>query len=82
MRIPQARILEWVAVSSSRGSSQSKDRTQVSPHYGQILYHLSTRETQLGEGTQRQGSEGKRFLATFREAPQVVLQVEEEEEAG
>ena len=45
MRIPQARILEWVAVSSSRGSSQSKDQTQVSPHYGQILYHLSTRET-------------------------------------
>ena len=43
---------------------------------------MEIRETQLGEGTQRQGSEGRRFLATFREAPQVVLQVEEEEEAG
>ena len=28
--IPQARILEWVAISSSRGSSQPRDRTCVS----------------------------------------------------
>ena len=28
--ILQARILEWVAVSFSRGSSQPRDRTQVS----------------------------------------------------
>ena len=28
--IPQARILEWVAVPFSRGSSQPRDRTQVS----------------------------------------------------
>ena len=27
----QARILEWVAISYSRGSSQPRDRTQVSP---------------------------------------------------
>ena len=30
MRILQARILEWVAMPSSRGSSQSRDQTQVS----------------------------------------------------
>ena len=30
MRILQARILEWVAEPWSRGSSQPKDRTQVS----------------------------------------------------
>ena len=30
MGILQARILEWVAISSSRGSSQSRDWTQVS----------------------------------------------------
>ena len=30
MGILQARILEWVAMPSSRGSSQPKDRTQVS----------------------------------------------------
>ena len=29
-RISQARILEWVAISSSRGSSQPRDRTLVS----------------------------------------------------
>ena len=29
-RIPQARILEWVAMPSSRGSSRPRDRTQVS----------------------------------------------------
>ena len=28
--IPQARILEWVAISFSRGSFQLRDRTQVS----------------------------------------------------
>ena len=28
--ILQARILEWVAISSSRGSSQSRDQTHVS----------------------------------------------------
>ena len=30
IRILQARILEWVAMSSPRGSSQPKDQTQVS----------------------------------------------------
>ena len=29
-RILQARILEWVAIPFSRGSSQPRDRTQVS----------------------------------------------------
>ena len=29
--ILQARMLEWVAISSSRGSSQPRDQTQVSP---------------------------------------------------
>ena len=40
-----ARILEWVATLSSRGSSQPRDRTQVSNlgllRCRQILYHLS-----------------------------------------
>ena len=47
--IYQARILEWVAISSSRGSSRPKDRTQVSCifHIGrQILYRWATREAQ------------------------------------
>ena len=39
--ILQARILEWVAFPFSRGSSQPRDRTQVSHIAGQILYQLS-----------------------------------------
>ena len=37
--ILQARTLEWVAVSSSRGSSQPRDQTCVSCIGRQILYH-------------------------------------------
>ena len=37
----QARILEWVAMPSSRGSSQPRDQTQSLPHCRQILYQLS-----------------------------------------
>ena len=35
--IPQARILEWVAISFSRGSSRPRDRTQVSHIAGRHL---------------------------------------------
>ena len=42
--IPQARTLERVAISFSRGSSQPKDQTYVSCNGGQILYHWLTRE--------------------------------------
>ena len=43
-----ARILEWVAISSSRGSSQLRDQTWVSCHScigKRILYHLATWES-------------------------------------
>ena len=43
----QARILEWVAVSSSRGSSQPRDRTWVSCTAGRFFYHRATREALL-----------------------------------
>ena len=45
--ILQARILEWVAMSSSRGSSQPRDQTLRSPsllwllHCRQILYPIT-----------------------------------------
>jgi len=35
----QARTLEWVAISSTRGSSQPRDLTRVSSIGRQILYH-------------------------------------------
>ena len=46
-RILQARILEWVAISFSRGFSQPRDQTQVScgSYIGRhILYHWATWE--------------------------------------
>ena len=43
--ILQARILEWVAFSFSRGSSQCRDRTQVSLIAGRFFTSWATRET-------------------------------------
>ena len=40
----QARVLEWVAISFSKGSSQPRDRTQVSRTAGRHFYWLSYRE--------------------------------------
>ena len=42
--ILQARILEWVAFPFSRGSSQHRDRTQVSPLQADSfpLHHLGS----------------------------------------
>ena len=37
----QARILEWVAISFSWGSSQLRDQTHVCPHCWWVLYQLS-----------------------------------------
>ena len=44
--ILQARILEWVAIPFSRGSSQPKDRTQVSHIAGKFFTSWATREAQ------------------------------------
>ena len=44
--ILQARILEWVAILFSRGSSQPKDWTQVSHTAGGFLTSWATREAQ------------------------------------
>ena len=45
-RILQARILEWVAFPFSRGSSQPRDRTQVSCISGTFFTSWATREAQ------------------------------------
>ena len=42
--ILQARILEWVAISFSRGSSQPRDRSQVSHIAGGFFIVWATRE--------------------------------------
>ena len=46
MAILQARILKWVAMPFFRGSSQPRDRTQVSRIEGGFLTSLGTREAQ------------------------------------
>ena len=46
--ILQARMLEWVAVPFSRGSSQPRDQTQVFHIARWILYHLSHQGFQGG----------------------------------
>ena len=42
--ILQGRILEWVAISFSRGSSQPRDQTQVSRIAGRCFTLWATRE--------------------------------------
>ena len=42
--ISQERILEWVATSFSRGSSQARDQTHISCIGRRILCHWATRE--------------------------------------
>ena len=43
--ISQSRILEWLAVSFTRGSSRPRDPTQVSCSGRQILYPWATCDT-------------------------------------
>ena len=43
-RTLQARILEWVTISSSRGSSQPRGQTHISCIGRWVLYHWATRE--------------------------------------
>ena len=49
--ILQARILEWVAISFSRGSSQARDRTLFFCTAGRLFTHWGTREA--GHGRQQ-----------------------------
>ena len=48
--ILQARILEWVAISFSRGPSQPRDRTSVSYTAGRFFTIWATREINLAKG--------------------------------
>ena len=45
----QARILEWVAISFSRGSSQPRDQTRVSSIAGRLFTVWAIRESYLNE---------------------------------
>ena len=52
----QARILEWVAISSLRGFSQSRDWTYIPCMGREILYHWATEEARI---TYRAATKGR-----------------------
>ena len=54
----QARILEWVAISFSRGSSQPRDRTLVSCNAGRRFTIWATREAQVRGKVPQNHSQG------------------------
>ena len=49
--ILQARVLEWVAISFSRGSARPRDRTRVSCIPGRGFNLWATREAQYADDT-------------------------------
>ena len=53
--LSQARILEWVAIFFSRGSSRPRDRTQVSRIAGRLFALWATRDAYLGDSYLLQG---------------------------
>ena len=57
--ISQARILEWVAISSSRGSSRPRDRTHVACIGRQILSHCTAWEPQGTANSETNMGQGK-----------------------
>ena len=60
--ILQARILEWIAFSFSRGSSQPRYRTQVSCKAGRFFTSWATREAQYQSGLAYPFSRGSSWL--------------------
>ena len=71
--ILQARILEWVAMPSSRGSSQPRDRTQCLPHWQMSSLPLAPLEkaiaTQQPKTPRRNQYEREIFVA-YNSLPQ------------
>ena len=59
--ILQARILEWGAISFSRGSSWPRDRTQVSRIVGRHFNLWATRETRIAKDSRLRLAESKQL---------------------
>ena len=55
----QARILEWVAISFSRGSFQPRDWTQVSHTVGRHFTVWATKEVQVSKTNDKRAKEGQ-----------------------
>ena len=77
--ILQARILEWVAIPFSRGSSRRKDWTLVSCIGRQICYHQATREAphplnpRIKFGWDRESEALKNGISTLIESQEHLL---------
>ena len=69
--ILQARILEWVAISFSRGSSQPRDRTQVSHIAGRHFNLWATSEA-LVNPEQNDSHNIQKALSTFSNVPSFI----------
>ena len=84
MQSLQARILEWVALSSSRGSSQPRDRTQVSHIAGRFFTSWATKETHLQIARQDESQAAikiaRKNINSLRFADDTTLMAESEEE--
>ena len=72
--ISQARILQWVAISFSRGSSQPRDRTHVSCIAGGFFTIWATREAKPRDGclfkgrdVKMQGDKERMVICTWRQ---------------
>ena len=82
-RIFQARVLEWVAISFSRGSSPPRDRTWVSLIASRCFYHLSQEGSSSTHGQKyflKAFALFKNFiylLPLFRQAGQRLLNIKE-----
>ena len=62
----QTIVLEWVAISFSRGSLQPRDRSQVSCLAGGFFYHeLSAKPNQKGVGTSAHNKNQRQSLGNI-----------------
>ena len=71
--ILQARILEWLAISFARGSSQLRDRTQVSHIAGRRFNLWATREAMLSRLVVTFLPRNKRLLLSWLQSPSAMI---------
>ena len=64
-RILQARILEWVAIPFSRGSSLPRDQTQVSHIAGRFFINWATRGTHKIKWNTKNGKNEYKYKTFF-----------------
>ena len=73
--ILQARILEWVAISFSRGSPRPRDQTQVSRIAGRCFKLWATREAQSEKKGMPKNVQTTTTIALISHASKVILKI-------